>query len=400
MTSIDDRGPGATIVLIAAGWAGGAGVLGLGSCGCSGAARCAGSPARSRWSRSSAVLAGHGRHRERDVPLRPRLRRRAPGLRWSPGWSRWRPARPSAPRCRPGRTRCRTRPAGSARAASSTPATAARRSSRASPTSWPDQRRLQESRDREGRLEESRRELVAWVSHDLRTPLAGLRAMTEALEDGMADDPSRYHRQIRAEVDRMVRMVDDLFELSRIHAGNLRLSLEPVRARRPGQRGDRERRPGGAGARRAARRWASTTASKWSADPAELSRVVGNLLMNAIRHTPADGVGRGRRPVRTRTGVELSVTDGCGGISEEDMERAFDVAWQGSRPARRTSPGCSAAAPGSGWPSSRASSRRTRGRSAWSTTFPAAGSWCSSRGPRCSPPEGGQVRRTPVSRSG
>ncbi len=88
--------------------------------------------------------------------------------------------------------------------------------------------KLAESRAREARLEESRRELVSWVSHDLRTPLAGMRAMTEALEDGMADDPARYHRQIRAEVDRMVRMVDDLFELSRIHAGVLSLTLEPV----------------------------------------------------------------------------------------------------------------------------------------------------------------------------
>ena len=90
-------------------------------------------------------------------------------------------------------------------------------------------RKLAESRERERRLEESRRELVAWVSHDLRTPLAGLRAMAEALEDGMADDPARYHRQIRAEVDRMVRMVDDLFELSRIHAGDAaRCTPEPV----------------------------------------------------------------------------------------------------------------------------------------------------------------------------
>ena len=81
---------------------------------------------------------------------------------------------------------------------------------------------------REHALEESRRELVAWVSHDLRTPLAGLRAMTEALEDGLAEDPARYHRQMRAEVDRMVRMVDDLFELSRIHAGVLRLHCRPL----------------------------------------------------------------------------------------------------------------------------------------------------------------------------
>jgi signal transduction histidine kinase len=189
--------------------------------------------------------------------------------------------------------------------------------------------KLQESRVREVRLEESRRELVAWVSHDLRTPLAGLRAMTEALEDGMADDPSRYHRQIRAEVDRMVRMVDDLFELSRIHAGNLRLTLEPVvlgdvvseaiASADPVAKARGVRLGGGVDA-----------GLEVVADATELSRVVGNLLMNAIRHTPADGVvevvGRSGPD-----GVELSVTDGCGGLSEEDMERAFDVAWQGSR---------------------------------------------------------------------
>ena len=188
--------------------------------------------------------------------------------------------------------------------------------------------KLRESRAREARLEESRRELVAWVSHDLRTPLAGLRAMTEALEDGIAEDPSRYHRQIRAEVDRMVRMVDDLFELSRIHAGNLRLSLEPVvlgdlvseaiASADPVARARGVRLGGGV-----------DDGLEVVADPAELSRVVGNLLMNAIRHTPADGVvevvGRSGPD-----GVELSVTDGCGGLSQEDMERAFDVAWQGS----------------------------------------------------------------------
>ena len=88
--------------------------------------------------------------------------------------------------------------------------------------------RLAEAREREQRLEESRRELVSWVSHDLRTPLAGIRVMAEALEDGIARDPTRYHRQIRGEVDRMVLMVDDLFELSRIHAGQLVVQLQPV----------------------------------------------------------------------------------------------------------------------------------------------------------------------------
>jgi signal transduction histidine kinase len=197
-------------------------------------------------------------------------------------------------------------------------------------------RRLQESRGREQRLEESRRELVSWVSHDLRSPLAALRAMTEALEDGMVDDPDRYHHRIRAEVDRMVRMVDDLFELSRIHAGVLSLNLQPVAV------GDIVS-EALAGADPVARvggvRLGGTVDDGLfvTADPGELSRVVSNLLINAIRHTPADGVvevtGRQVGDV-----VELSVTDACGGLSSDDMARVFDVAWQGT-PARTPTPG-------------------------------------------------------------
>ena len=191
--------------------------------------------------------------------------------------------------------------------------------------------RLEESRLREAQLETSRRELVSWVSHDLRTPLAGMRAMTEALEDGMADDPSRYHRQIRAEVDRMVRMVDDLFELSRIHAGVLGTTREPVALRDVVSEAI-------AGADPVARARSVRLGGRVEegvevvADADGLSRVMTNLIMNAIRHTPADGsVEIHARAVDD--GVELSVTDECGGLSEEDMRRVFDVAWRGA-PAR------------------------------------------------------------------
>ena len=191
------------------------------------------------------------------------------------------------------------------------------------------QRDLQHAQVRERRLEESRRELVSWVSHDLRTPLAGLRAMTEALEDGMATDPDRYHRQIRSEVDRMSGMVDDLFELSRIHAGVLRLApetlvlgdlvSEAVAGADPVARARRVRLGGQV-----------DDGIEVLADPAGLSRVLSNLLINAIRHTPADGVVEiaGRS---VSDGVELSVTDGCGGLRPEEMARVFDVAWQGTR---------------------------------------------------------------------
>ncbi|MGE5135736.1 MAG: histidine kinase dimerization/phospho-acceptor domain-containing protein, partial [Gemmatimonadota bacterium] len=88
--------------------------------------------------------------------------------------------------------------------------------------------RLATSRARERALEQSRRQLVAWISHDLRTPLAGLRAMAESLEDGLAADPPRYHKQMRAEADRLATMVDDLFELSRIHSGTLQVSYDEI----------------------------------------------------------------------------------------------------------------------------------------------------------------------------
>jgi signal transduction histidine kinase len=187
--------------------------------------------------------------------------------------------------------------------------------------------RLRESRETAERLEASRRELVSWVSHDLRTPLAGLRAMTEALEDGLAEDPARYHHQMRAEVDRMARMVDDLFELSRIHAGLLQLSRQPValgdlvsEALATADPVARERgvRVGGS----------VEQGLELIADPGELSRVISNLVMNAVRHTPADGVVsvEGRA---VPDGVELSVVDGCGGLSDEEIARVFDVGWQG-----------------------------------------------------------------------
>ncbi|MBO7935968.1 sensor histidine kinase [Streptomyces antibioticus] len=188
--------------------------------------------------------------------------------------------------------------------------------------------RLAESRDRERALETSRRELVAWISHDLRTPLAGLRAMSEALEDGVAADPDRYLRQIRTEVERLDGMVGDLFELSRIHAGTLPLTCSRISLY--DLVGDAL-----AGADPLAREYGVRLVGDRvepvpvEVDGKEMSRVLGNLLVNAIRRTPADGtvaVAAERSP----EGVVVSVTDGCGGIPEEDLSRVFDTGWRGT----------------------------------------------------------------------
>ncbi|MEU1309541.1 HAMP domain-containing sensor histidine kinase [Streptomyces cinnamoneus] len=194
--------------------------------------------------------------------------------------------------------------------------------------------RLAASRERERTLDASRRELVAWISHDLRTPLAGLRAMSEALEDGVAEDPERYHRQIRTEVDRLNAMVGDLFELSRIHAGSL-----PLRPSRMSVDDLVDGALAGAGplAREHGVRLVgdAVEAVPVEVDGKGMTRVLGNLLVNAIHRTPADGtVAVAARC--TGAGVVLSVTDECGGIEEEDLPRVFDTGWRGS--AARTPP--------------------------------------------------------------
>jgi signal transduction histidine kinase len=189
--------------------------------------------------------------------------------------------------------------------------------------------KLKESRGREHALERSRRELVTWVSHDLRTPLAGLHAMAEALEDGIAAEPARYHRQIRAEVARLARMVDDLFELSCTQAGTLRLS--PDRIALEDLVNDALASTEALARARGVRLTGMADAPlDVRADPREMSRVLTNLLVNAIRHTPEDGSVH-VVAVPEPGGALLAVADNCGGIPEADLACVFDTAWRGTR---------------------------------------------------------------------
>ncbi|MFH8492310.1 sensor histidine kinase [Streptomyces longisporoflavus] len=190
--------------------------------------------------------------------------------------------------------------------------------------------KLAASRERERALENSRREQAAWLSHDLRTPLARLRAMSEALEDGVAGEPERYIRQIGVEVGQLDAMVGDLFELSRIHAGSL--SLSPARISVYDLVGDAI-----AGADPLARELGVHLTGQQvehvpvQVDGREMTRVLDNLLINAIRRTPADGTVAVAAQCRPSGDVVLSVTDECGGIPESDLARVFDTGWRGDQ---------------------------------------------------------------------
>ena len=190
-------------------------------------------------------------------------------------------------------------------------------------------------------LDQSRRQLVAWVSHDLRTPLAGMRAMAEALEEGVVDDPAEYIRQIRDQVDSVNGMVDGLFELSKIQSGMLKLSKEPVvlldlvsdvvsdmRAL-AATRGIRITHAGMADA-------------VLHADAGELSRVVANLLVNSIRHAPEHSEIEVSAQRLDGDRIVLTVLDQGPGVQSQDLGRMFDMGWRGT--AARTPEGGGAGA--------------------------------------------------------
>ncbi|MFI9233152.1 sensor histidine kinase [Streptomyces rimosus] len=193
--------------------------------------------------------------------------------------------------------------------------------------------RLARARERERALDAARRDLIAGISHDLRTPLAGLRAMAEALEDGVVRgaDAARYHARIRVEVDRLAGMVDDLFELSRIQAGALTLTPSRVSVFDLVDDALAGARPlAAAGGVRLVD--GGVAAVPVRVDAQQITRVLGNLLVNAIRATP-DGGTVAVEARRAGGRVVLAVEDGCGGIPEADLPRVFDTGWRGA-PAR------------------------------------------------------------------
>ncbi len=179
-------------------------------------------------------------------------------------------------------------------------------------------------------LFDARRELVAWASHDLRTPLANMQAMLEALEDGLAE-PADYLPALGDQVRGLTLLVDDLFELARIDAGALTVELQAsaldgvVSSCLRGV------------AAEAAQRHVLLDADVDSAAvarfaPAQVERVLLNLLTNALRHTPSDGT----IAVRVKPdadSVRVIVEDTGEGLGEEAERRMFERFWR-SDPAR------------------------------------------------------------------
>jgi signal transduction histidine kinase len=192
---------------------------------------------------------------------------------------------------------------------------------------------LKEASAREREMEEARRDLIAAVSHDLRTPLASARALIEAVADGVAADAeteARYLSSARSELTNLGALVDDLFELAQIDAGALRMELEEAslhdlisdtlssfhpQAERQGVRLVGEVAGG---------------VDPVLMNPPKLQRVLYNLLSNALRYTPADGTVALRAEPDGEV-VRVEVADTGEGITPADLPRIFERSYKGEK---------------------------------------------------------------------
>jgi signal transduction histidine kinase len=200
---------------------------------------------------------------------------------------------------------------------------------------------LSSSFERQRALEQGRRDLIVAVSHDLRTPLASIRAMIEAINDRVVADPEsvrRYHGLIQHETERLGELIEDLFELARIEGGSLELRLasiplpELVAETVEGMQIQAQEK----GVE--LRATCGTDIPTLALDGPRMQRVLVNLIQNAVRHTPPGG-HVDVHVKRSNGHVQLAVADTGEGIAPEDQDRVFEQFYRGEKSRNRGSGG-------------------------------------------------------------
>lgn len=190
-------------------------------------------------------------------------------------------------------------------------------------------------------LERLRADLIAWVGHDLQTPLASMRAILEALEDGVVDDPQtvkRYLGTAQRDVRSLSILIDDLFQMAQLDTGGIPLdraesSLSDLISDTLESFSELALRQG--------------VKLEGSVDPnidpvmmdtQRIGRVLNNLIGNALRHTPAEGCVNVHAR-RTTSGVDVSVSDTGEGIRTEDLPHIFESFYRGEKSRSRSTGG-------------------------------------------------------------
>jgi signal transduction histidine kinase len=193
--------------------------------------------------------------------------------------------------------------------------------------------KLQEADSNQQALESMRRDLVAWAGHDLRTPLTGVRVLVEALADGVISDPDtskRYLQQARKQIDHLSLLIDDLFQVSQMDAGGIKLNLESASLTDllsdtlEGFSGLAEKQNIGLSGH------AGPGIDPIRIDVQRIGRVLNNLVDNALRYTLAGGTVSVQAEL-AQGSVRVMVQDNGEGISAEDLPHVFDRFYRGEK---------------------------------------------------------------------
>jgi signal transduction histidine kinase len=188
--------------------------------------------------------------------------------------------------------------------------------------------------------ETARRDLIAAVSHDLRTPLTSLRLLADAIEDDVVDPATRrrYIEQMSVHITSLSALIEDLFELSRLEAGDIQWSMQQVDLDELVEETVEAMRPQAERSHVAVSADVGSGLAPAQANPEKLQRVLFNLIQNAIRHTPADGsVTVAAQSNGSR--VEVEVADTGEGVAEDERERVFDPFFRGGAGSARSGDG-------------------------------------------------------------
>lgn len=200
---------------------------------------------------------------------------------------------------------------------------------------------LQAAAQRQQELETMRRDLIAWVGHDLRTPLASVRAIVEALADRVVEDPAtvdRYLRTAQRDINALSALIDDLFDLAQLDAGGLKLDRQPNSL--SDLLSDTVESLSTLAAEKGVKLEGRVQAGvdPVAIDVRQIGRVLTNLVGNAIRHTPAGGVVE-LQAALTAGGVLVSVRDSGEGIRSEDLPHIFEQFYRGEKSRNRATGG-------------------------------------------------------------
>jgi signal transduction histidine kinase len=200
---------------------------------------------------------------------------------------------------------------------------------------------LREEETGRDQAEAARRDLIAAVSHDLRTPITSLRLLADAIGDDIVEDADMrrsYLRRMGTHIDALSVLIDDLFELSRLEAGDISWTREQVPLQELVGETVEAMRVQAEAKGVAVLADVPETLKPAQANPEKLQRVLFNLIQNAIRHTPADG-SVVVRAESVAAGIEFEVADTGDGIAPEERERVFIAFYRGGTDSARTSPG-------------------------------------------------------------